>query len=83
MYTYIIIHVYYIHMMHNIYTYNILIISYYIHISELQNKFKILNFYIQIIHIFIKFYHVVKHNIYVKILKIQKEFYVQNLLFEF
>jgi hypothetical protein len=41
MYTYIIIPIYYIHMIHNIYTYNILIISYYIHISEFKNKFKI------------------------------------------
>ncbi len=29
-------------MIHNIYTYNIVILSYYIHILEFENKFKIL-----------------------------------------
>jgi hypothetical protein len=45
MYIQVYIHTYiyiYTHMLHNIYTYNILIISYYIYISELQNKLKIL-----------------------------------------
>jgi hypothetical protein len=39
---YIIKCAYYIHMIHNIYTYNIVILSYYIHILEFENKFKIL-----------------------------------------
>ncbi len=59
-------------MIHNIYTYIILLISYYIHILELQNKFKMLNFYIQNIPIFIKVYHVLKHNRYVLKILIQK-----------
>ncbi len=63
---------------------NICIYIYYIHISELQNKFKIFKLYIQIIHIFIKVCHVFKHNGYVKKNKNSKIIlYVQNLLLEF
>jgi len=67
---YIYVYVYY--NTHILYTYYILIISYYIHISEFKNKLKYSILNIQIKHIFIKFYHVLKHHKYVKILKIQK-----------
>jgi len=72
MYIYIIINVYYIHMIDNICTYNILIISYYIHILKLQHKIKYSISNIQIIHIFVKVYPVLKHNKYVKFFKFQK-----------
>jgi hypothetical protein len=51
-----------------LYTYDILIISYYIHISELQNKFKIFNL------LYSKYTYIykLKDNGYVTILKIQK-----------
>jgi hypothetical protein len=49
----------------------LLIISYCIHISEFKLKKSSIS-YIQIIHIFIKVYHVLKHNGYVKFFKIQK-----------
>jgi len=50
---------------------DIMKISYYIHISELKN-YKYSISYIQIIHIFIKVCHALKHNRYVKFFKIQK-----------
>jgi hypothetical protein len=61
---------------HNIYTYNVLIISYYIRISEFK---KILNvLYSNYTYIF-EVCHVLKHNGYVRILKIQKCFSIYKI----